>query len=326
MKKVLLGLLAIIIIAVLGFVSYVNLSWQKDFSDGFPVDNNINISADSAAIARGKYLTYGPAHCAHCHAPFERLAEMESGVEVPLTGGFGLEIPPGKFNAPNITPDPETGIVNKSDGEIYRMLRHNIRPNGMATIDFMPFINMSDEDIKAIIAYLRSTRPVKSELLNTEFSFLGKALLALEVIKPGVPDEPIPVSVEIAATKEYGQYLSYAVTNCRGCHSDRDLKTGAYIGEYYAGGFVFDDNMTNGWKFTTPNLTNDPETGHMYEWTEERFIQRMKTGRVFDYSPMPWAAYASMDTVELQAIYRYLKSIDPVANKIATTAQLPEIE
>ena len=111
--------------------------------------------------------------------PFDRLVDIEKGEEVPFTGGFGLEIPPGKFNAPNITMDKETGIGNRSDGEIYRMLRHNVRPDGMAAFDFMPFINMSDEDIFSIIAYLRSTKSVKSETINTEYSFLGKALLSL---------------------------------------------------------------------------------------------------------------------------------------------------
>jgi len=323
MKKVLLGLLALIIIAIIGFTAFVNLSWEKDFSDSYPVNDNIQISSDSASIARGKYLVYGAAHCAHCHVPFDQLGEVESGIEVPLIGGMGLEIPPGKFFAPNITPDPETGIGNKSNGEIYRMLRHNIRPNGMAAIEFMPFINMTEEDILAIMAYLRSAKPVKSEILNTEYSFIGKALLALEVIKPGVPDKPVPISVNIEATPEYGQYLASSVANCRGCHTSRDMKTGEYIGEYYAGGLVFEDNLSNGWKFISPNLTDDPETGHMSKWTEETFVQRMKAGRVFDYSPMPWAAYASMDEIELKAIYRYLKTLDPVANKVETTATAP---
>lgn len=324
MKKIIYGILAILVIAVIGFVIFVNLSWQKNFSESYPVNAELSIDADSAMIVRGKYLTYGPAHCAHCHVPFDRIGEVEKGIEVPLIGGFGLDIPPGKFNAPNITPDSETGIGNKTDGELYRMLRHNIRPNGMASIDFMPFINMSEQDIYSIIAYLKSTKSVKSEILNTEFTFMGKALLAMEVIKPGIPDEPIPVSLEKEATVEYGQYLAYAVANCRGCHTERDMKTGAYIGPNYAGGLTFSDNMTYGWTFNSPNLTNDPETGIMYEWTEEQFIERMRGGRIYEYSPMPWAAFASMDEVELKAIYFYLKSLDPINYKVEITAIAPE--
>ena len=321
--KILKIAIGTIVLIVLAFVLFVNFSWKKDFSEKYPVDTSLSITADSASIAKGKYLVYGSAHCAHCHVPFEKLAEVEQGVEVPLTGGWGLDIPPGKFFAPNITTDPETGIGNKSDGEIYRMLRHNVRPNGMASIDFMPFINMSEEDIYSIIAYLRSTEPVKSEVLNTEYSFLGKTILSLGAVQPGEPDQPVPTSVEKDATVEYGRYLAYAVANCRGCHTNRDLNTGEYIGTDYAGGLVFDDNLTNGWHFVTPNLTNDPETGIMYEWNEEQFINRMKSGRIYEFSPMPWAAYASMDTVDLRAIYRYLKSIEPEANNVGVVATAP---
>ena len=323
MKKIVFGIIAIVVIGIFGIFTYVNLSWKKDFSDQYPVNTELKIIADSASIARGKYLAYGPAHCAHCHVPFELLGDVEKGIEVPFTGGFGLEIPPGKFKAPNITPDKETGIGNKSDGEIYRMLRHNIRPNGMAGLDLMPFINMSDEDIYSIIAYLRSAKPVKSEVINTEFTFIGKALLALEVIKPGVPDEPVLASFIKEPTAKYGKYLAYAVANCRGCHTNRDMKTFEYIGKDYAGGLVFADNLTNGWTFTTPNLTNDPESGIIYDWSEEQFIQRMRSGRVYEYSPMPWAAFASMEELELKAIYLYLKSLEPVSNRVEATAIPP---
>lgn len=324
MKKIVFGIIAIIVLAVISVVIYINLSWKKDFSDQYPVNTELKITGDSTAIARGKYLAYGPAHCAHCHVPFDRLVDVEKGEEVPFIGGFGLEIPPGTYNAPNITMDKETGIGNKSDGEIYRMLRHNVRPNGMASIDFMPFINMSEEDIYAIIAYLRSTKAVKSEIINSEYSFLGKALLATEAIKPGVPDEPVITSIPKEASVAYGRYMAYAVANCRGCHTNRDLKTGEYTGINYSGGLIFDDNLTNGWKFTTPNLTNDPETGYIYEWSEEEFISRMRSGRVYEYSPMPWAAFASMEEIELKAIYRYLKSLEPVVNKIESIVIAPE--
>jgi mono/diheme cytochrome c family protein len=323
--KIILGIAATLLAFALGFYIFINLSWQKNFSSQYPVDLSLQITTDSASISRGKYLVYGPAHCAHCHVPFEQLTLVEQGIEVPLIGGFGLEIPPGKFNAPNITMDPETGLGNRSDGEIYRMLRHNVRPNGMASIDFMPFINMAEDDIYAIIAYLRSTSPVKSEIINSEYTFLGKVLLTIEAIKPGIPDKPIPATVKRDSTAAYGRYLAYAVANCRGCHTNRDMNTGEYIGPDYAGGFNFGpDNLTNGWTFRAPNLTNDPTTGHIFDWTEEQFIQRMKTGRVYDYSPMPWAAFAGMDELELKAIYLYLKTLEPIVNKVEQTAIAPQ--
>ena len=84
MKKIIYGILAIVIIAVLGFVIYVNITWNKNFSERYPVDVELKAPSDSASIARGKYLAYGPAHCAHCHVPFESLGDVEKGIEVPF--------------------------------------------------------------------------------------------------------------------------------------------------------------------------------------------------------------------------------------------------
>jgi len=323
MKKILIGLLLVIVIAVAGFVLFVSTSEPKNYNDEYPV-SDLTVEADSARIARGKYLVYGPAHCGHCHVPFEKLGALEAGEEVPLTGGFGLEIPPGTFNAPNITTH-EMGIGRLSDGEIYRMLRYNIRPNGHAAFDFMPFSNMTDEDIYSIISFLRTLPAEESENKQSEYSFLGKMIVAMGAIKPAVPDANIPQSIAPSISVEYGKYLAYAVANCRGCHSNRDMKTGEYIGEDYAGGLVFGpDNLTDGWIFTTPNLTNDPESGIMYGWSEEDFIARMRQGRVHANSPMPWAAVQHMDEGDLRAVYRFLMSVPPVKNEIAAIVTPPE--
>jgi mono/diheme cytochrome c family protein len=252
---------------------------------------------------------------------------LESGLDedLPMTGGFGLEIPPGKYFAPNITPDKETGIGRYSDGELYRVLRHNILPDGRSTIDFMPYINMSDEDIYDIIAYLRSQEPIKNINPESELTFLGKMLMALEAIKPGIPDEPVLKSIKQDTTVEYGKYLAYAVANCRGCHTERDLNSGEYIGEDYAGGMVFGpDALTKGWVFLAPNITPDMQTGIMADWDEDDFVDQLKGGRIYDTSPMPWEAYEKMSENDLKAIYSYLRTLNPVTKSIDPIASEPE--
>ena len=242
-----------------------------------------------------------------------------------MTGGFGLEIPPGKFYGPNITPDKETGIGRYTDGQLYRMLRYNVRPDGRAAFDFMPFINMSDEDIYAMIAYLRSQKPVKNDMTDRELTFLGKMLLAVGAIKPRTPDKPILKRVEPDTTIEYGRYLAYAVANCMGCHTDRDLKTGEYISEPYSGGFAFGpDDLTQGWVYRAPNITPDEETGIMADWDEEMFIDRMRAGKAYDTSPMPWKAFERMTDEDLKALYRFLMSLEPVKNEIKETVIPPQ--
>ena len=323
-KKILLVLLAIIVLIVIGFVIFVNTSYNKNFNEEYPV-TELNVIPDSAMLAHGEYLVNGPAHCAHCHVPADQLAKVENGEQISMSGGFGLDIPPGTFHAPNITSDNTTGIGNLSDGELYRMMRYNINHKGEPCFDFMPFINMTDDDIYSIIAYLRTLEPRTKESRTKELSFLGKMIYAVGGVNPGVPDEPIMKSIKKEVSIAYGEYLAYAVANCRGCHTSRDMKTGAYLGENYVGGLVFGpDNLTNGWIYTTPNLTPDLETGIMAKWTEADFVKRMREGRTLDYSPMPWGAFKNMDDDDLKALFLFFKSLDPVVNSIEETAVLPE--
>ena len=66
------------------------------------------------------------------------------------------DIPPGEFHARNITPDTETGIGQFSDGAIARALRHGVGHDGRALLPFMELQGLSDEDLVAVVSYLRS--------------------------------------------------------------------------------------------------------------------------------------------------------------------------
>lgn len=304
---------------VIGFlliilVSFVHLSWDKTYEAEFP---DIKASSDSAVIARGKYLAFGPAHCSTCHVPMDQIMAVENGLEMPLQGGWELSIPPGTFRAPNITPHPETGIGRLSDGTIARSLRYSVGRNERCVFPFMPFQELSDEDLTAVISFLRSQPAVEHEVPKSELTFLGKAVLAFGMIKPVAPTKTPPRSVRREPTVDYGSYLANSVANCVGCHTARDLKTGAFIGEPFAGGMYFEpDPFSEGRSFITPNLTPDPTTSIMAGWTEEQFVTRFKSGRIHKGSPMPWGAFSRMDTLDVQAIYRYLTSLEPVAKSI----------
>ena len=73
LKKILVSVLVLLIVAVVGFVVFVNTQYDRDYSEEFPV-SELNVVADSAMLARGEYLVYGPAHCGHCHAQLINLA------------------------------------------------------------------------------------------------------------------------------------------------------------------------------------------------------------------------------------------------------------
>src|SRR6185436_19546415 len=99
-----------------------------------------------------------------------------TGHKVPLQGGTKFEAAPlGTIYSKNLTPDPETGIGRYSDGQIARMMRWSVLPNGRASVrPLMPFHEMSDDDVVAIISFLRQQSPVRHEVPPSEFTLIGK--------------------------------------------------------------------------------------------------------------------------------------------------------
>lgn len=306
-----------IILIFVGLFIFIQLSWNKKFEAPYP---NIVASKDSAVIARGKHLVYGPAHCGSCHIPMDKITESENGDVLPLSGGLEFPFPPGTIRTRNLTPDEETGIGKLTDGELARTMRYMVGSDGRCIFPMMPFSELSDEDLTAIISYLRSQPPVKHEIKQSEYSFLGKTVKAFGLIKPmGTSGNP-PKSMKPDSTVEYGKYIANYVANCVGCHTKRDLKTGNFIGEPFAGGFIFEPNyLSKNKTFISPNLTPDENTGLITEWSERTFVDRFKRGKVHDGTPMPWGSFSHMDDVELKALYRYLHSIKPVVNKVEKT-------
>lgn len=304
----------VLFVLIVGLFAFIQFTWDKKYDAPYP---EITASTDPLVIARGKHLALGPAHCISCHVPMDKVKEAEDGKVMPLSGGWELSIPPGVFRAPNITPDMETGIGKMTDGEIARTLRYSVNKHHGLVFPFMPFQELSDEDLVAIISFLRSQEPVYHKVEPSEYSFLGKAIMAFGIITPEGPKNTPPKSVEIDSTIAYGSYLANRVANCNGCHTERDFKTGAFVGAPFAGGTLFvPDVFTEGYSFVTPNLTPHKGTGIMAYWDEPTFINRMRAGRIHKGSPMPWATYDRMEDLELKAIYRYMQSLDPVENKI----------
>jgi mono/diheme cytochrome c family protein len=321
MKKVIVTIVTVLAVLIGGFILFVLLTWDKEYDTEYPA---ITATTDSAMIARGKYLVYGPAHCVYCHVPMDRLDDVAANKEVPLIGGMEFDIPPGKFRTPNLTPDDETGIGKLTDGEIARALRYSISHRNKLMVPFMPFQELSDEDLTAIISFLRSQEPVRNDIKPSEYNLLGKAVVALGLIKPEGPKKTPPKSVAIDTTAVYGGYLANSIANCVGCHTERDMNTGQFIGPVFAGGMRFEpDAFSKGFSFISPNITPDKETSAISGWDEPLFIDRFHAGRLHAGSPMPWEAFSRMNETDLKALFRYLASLGPVHNKIDKTAFLP---
>lgn len=317
-KKILIGTITAPCLAILALLVAVQVRWDRTFEAPLPA---IAASTDSSVIERGRYLVYGPAHCAYCHNSADKWAALEAGEEISLAGGYTFELPFGSIHTPNLTPDPETGIGRRTDGELARMLRHGVRADGRAAVPFMSFANLSDEDLTAVISFLRSQEPVRSEVPGHELNVIGKGLMSFVIAPTGPSGTPPASSPPEAPTVERGRYLANSVANCTGCHTNRSPLDGSAIGPEFAGGSVMPDETDPAKVFVTPNLTPDPKTGRITSWTEDQFVARFRAGRVYEGSHMPWAAFARMSDADLRAIYRYLRSLPPVENETGPSRQ-----
>jgi mono/diheme cytochrome c family protein len=311
---------AAVLVAAAGLAIHVWRTWDKVYDIALP---DVHRSTDPDVLRRGEYLVYGPAHCVECHAgSYAEFQKVATGERVPLRGGQRFAAAPlGALYSKNLTPDPETGIGRYSDGQIARMMRWSVRPNGRASVTpLMPFHNMSQQDLDAIISFLRTQPPVRNQVPENEFTLIGKIVKSLApTFKPRDPDivKPPVVSPAEAMTKERGQYLAHYVSNCIGCHTDLDDTTFTPVAPEFAGGEVMGPATTpdadpHVW-FKTPNLT--PMTGSALMKFPDRatFIARFKVGgRHYAGSPMPWEAFARMSENDIGALYEYLHSLRPV--------------
>jgi len=304
-KKILKWTGAILLFLIIG-ASVVTYARQHLHYDApYP---NIKASKDSVVIAQGRRIVLGAGHCVDCHSKIKNVDSLlRLGQEPALSGGNTFDLPFGVFYTRNITPDSTTGIGRYSDGEIARMLRYGVKKNGEAALPFMPFQNMTDDDLTAVVSYLRSLKPVHNPVPDHKYNIMGSVIKAF-MIKPEGPSGEVQQSIVRDTTAAYGKHLVMTIANCNECHTKRD-EIGRYIGQPLAGGNVFEEKGKP--TLITPNLTPD-SSSRIFGWSQEDFIKRFRMGRVIPYSHMPWESFGRMTDDELKAIYKYLHTLKPV--------------
>jgi Cytochrome c len=293
----------------------------------------LRIEATPARLARGNYLVKNVADCLNCHS--DHLADRYGFPVKPGTegqGGFAFDAKlgvPGLVCAQNITPDPETGLGKWSDDEIMRAMREGVDRQGNALFPMMPYAHlreMSDEDAKSVVAYVRTLRPIRHAVPEKKIDFPVNLIVKFTpepITAPvGAPD---PAKDRIA----YGRYLT-KIGGCYECHTPHDDKQQLDTARAFAGGW----EMRGPWgRVVTANLTPHPET-YIGRATREEFISRFRAFASIDAQNapraqqgrntiMPWLAFAGMTDNDLGAIYDYLKTVKPVANKINSFPDAP---
>lgn len=289
-KKILVGVAAVLGLGAMGAGGFVQ-SQVGAFDESMAKVHDvappaITASKDPAVIARGKHLV-DVVGCSSkdCHGS-------------DLAGGQTLVMGPlATLTGPNITPGGVLSVYE--DGEIARVIRHGVRKDGRS-LAFMPSQELSwlpDDDLTAIVSYLRTVPPVEKANGPNEVGVLGKVLdrqgqLPLDVARAveGVGDEragkPEP-------TAEYGRFLA---RGCTGCHGS-GLSGGAIPGAPS--------------DLPIPLNITPHETG-IAGWSYEDFDalmtkgEKKKGGKLDPF--MPIEGFSKMDETEKRALYAYLMS------------------
>lgn len=273
-------------------------------------------------VERGRYLVENVTGCAQCHsdrdwnvygAPAKRETFLAGGECFTAEKGF-----PGTLCASNLTSDEATGLGGWSDGEILRALREGVDREGRALFPMMPYHvyrHLSDDDARAVVAYLRTLGPVSNPQPETELAF------PLSFIVKTMPEplaEPVG-TVDPADTARHGELLA-KVAGCEFCHTPVDERQQALPGMAFAGGHTFEGPFG---EVRSANLT--PHATGMGGRTRQEFIGMFKAwnGDGVPVAPedntlMPWADYAQMTEEDLGAIYDYLQTVAPVDHAVAT--------
>ncbi len=306
------GLLAVFVL----LVSVAAAGWQRRFE---VPRSTLRASTDPVVIEKGRRLAYGAARCAECHVNRQEAEAVARGETPELAGGFAFPSPIATFVAPNITPDVETGIGSRSDADLVGIIRHGVLPDGKALIPFMEYQQLSDDDLVALISFLRSQPPVSRRNPTHDFNLIGQVVRSY-VLEPAKGDAPPPaVAPAEEPTVERGAYVANAVALCASCHTARSETDGSFLGPKFAGGGRFEVEGDPSMVFVSPNLT-PAEHGWIAKWSEDQFVGRFRSGVGLPGTPMPWRLFSRMSEDDLRGIYRYLRSLPPVE-----TEQLPTL-
>jgi mono/diheme cytochrome c family protein len=313
MRRILLVIGVVLLVVVAGGAAFIASRQHLTFDAPYP---EVTASSDPAVIERGRYIVRDVAPCAACHGDPAQRAAYAKGADVPLIGGFVFDIPPGKFYPRNLTPDSATGLGNVPDRAIARALRYGVGHDGRALLPFMEMQGLSDDDLQAVVSYLRTQPPVRNPVPAHQYTLLGKVVKATALAKPVGPAATPLVRAPRGASVETGRYLVESVALCWACHTQRSQATGALTGPRFGGstGFTESDDPRRSW--SPPNITSDGETGRLGRLTEDQFVARFRQGRVIPGSPMPWQAFSRLAEDDLRSIYRYLKTVPPVKNDV----------
>ena len=282
-----LGSLALVVVVAVAVIYAASEARFRRAYDEVAV-SPLRAQATPAALERGRHLATAISKCGDCHGK-------------DLGGKLFIAGPLGQVYASNLTAGRGGVMRRYSDGQLERAIRHGIDANGHA-LAIMPsndFWAMSDADLQALIAYLRTVPPVDRQVPRTNIRALGRGLYLAGKL-PLFPAELMshtarrPEPVPPGVTLEYGRYLA-TIGGCTGCHG-KDLAGAA-----------------QGHGPHEPPPANLTPAGELRTWTERDFFNALRTGKrpngTAIRAPMPWASSGQMTDDEMRAVWMFIRSM-----------------
>ena len=251
-------------------------------------------------IQRGDYLVNAVMSCNGCHTPRGPKGPDMSRM---LSGGMTFDEPEFKVTASNITPDTETGIGKWSDYDLKKLLRTGVRPNGEAVAAIMPtafYVALTERDLDAIVAYLRSIPAVRNETPPPEYR-----------TKQPRPPAPLAKAAMTEADQidpvKHGRYLA-TIAHCLECHTPRDNGK-INLKRIGAGGVEFKGPFG---KSTSANITKNKDLG-IGTWNDDDVRRAITQGIAKNGDPlkppMNFAGYAKMTPQDLSALVAFVRTL-----------------
>jgi mono/diheme cytochrome c family protein len=269
--------------------------------------------SSSAEIARGKYVFGATGGCG-CHTVPKGQINA---------GGRRYDGPFGTVYSSNITPDRQTGIGAWTDEQIIAAMRLGRRPNGERLLPVHPFPifnGMAEEDLRALVSFLRTTPAVNKTTPPKKISVpLFESVFLPAWLAAFAPRETPPPKAPTSGAAR-GEYLVKAVGHCGECHTPRTMTMASDNSRFLAGTAKGPEDQA------VPNITPDRDTG-IGAWSVDEIADYLGTGNKPDGDVAgglmaevidgTLAGYKDMTQADRRAIAEYLKAIPAVRNTIS---------
>jgi mono/diheme cytochrome c family protein len=302
LKKLLIWVVAL---GCLGLLGFAVLAWRPAIA---PISPPPPGSFAPELVAKGEALA-GGGYCAQCHT-------VKGGQK--LAGGYPMATPFGVLYSTNITPDPETGIGTWSEAAFARAMHEGVARDGSHLFPGFPydhFSKVSDDDVKAIYAYLMTRPAVRAAApANTiPFPLNIRALQEGWKILFFRPGRFEPVAGKSAEWNR-GAYLALGLSHCGACHTPRNLLGAEKAGDTYAGAVV--DNW-----IAPPLTAANPAP---VPWTKAELHSYLRNGvsalHGIAAGPMSPVVHglSALPESDIEALAIYFADIDRASERVAS--------